>query len=65
MMQAKVLSLIETGGTSISSGDAEESSDVEEQKPNTVVVKLSSGSGPQKVRFNVIFSISLVILMTM
>lgn len=51
MMQARVLSLIETGSTSISYRTPEEYADMEEQKPNTVVVKLHSGSGPQRVRF--------------
>ncbi len=54
MMQARVLSLIEKGSTSIVKKESDEPAAAEEQKPNTVVV-LSSGSGqPQIINKQVI-----------
>ncbi|XP_065212538.1 uncharacterized protein LOC135840116 [Planococcus citri] len=49
-VQARVLSLLQKGATSIIKKEEEEEEDmVEESKPNTVVVKLSTGSGPPQI----------------
>lgn len=50
-MQARVLSLLQKGTTSIIKKEEEEGDEemVEESKPNTVVVKLSTGSGPPQI----------------
>lgn len=48
-MQARVLSLLQKGTTSIIKKEEEDEETFEEKKPNTVVVKLSTGSGPPQI----------------